>query len=166
MRVRLALFCLLTFATSASAEVNRMTDSQGREWVQDGATTCVSISATFAICGRTMPPEPGKQMTMQPTHDCSRPTATDAWACQSRGGWESLTAEQQQTLLLLLMNRGQLPVNPGLEAGRNVLRSLCLSGGGTIDPATGACYTPSPPPRLPLNCFTTRMGSGWNTVCQ
>ena len=76
-RILLATLCLLALATSASAEPTRMTDSRGPEWIQDGASTCVLINATFMICGRTMLPEPGQQMTMQPTHDCSRSTATD-----------------------------------------------------------------------------------------
>jgi hypothetical protein len=76
-----------------------------------------------------------------------------------------LTAEQRAQLLQQL-NQAP-PTNLGLEFSRGVLRAGCLSRGGTYDPATGACYTPSPPPSsLPLNCFSNRLGNGWNTVCR
>ncbi len=78
-----------------------------------------------------------------------------------------LTAEQRAQLLQQLKLMNQPPANLGTEFGRGVLRSLCASNGGTYDPATATCYTPSPPPpSLPLNCFSNRIGNGWNTVCR
>jgi hypothetical protein len=156
------IYALLS-AYPAHAERESFTDSQGQLIERDGEITCVYFNATRGACGRTLPLERGQAWHMRPTHDCSRPSATDLWSCQPRAGG-GLTPEQQQALLLMLMNRGQPRANPGLGFGQGVLRSLCLNSGGTFDPATATCYTP--PPRPPVRCHTRSMGGGnWETIC-
>jgi hypothetical protein len=54
----------------------------------------------------------------------------------------SLTPEQRA----LLLQQMQQPVtNPGLEAGRGMLRGLCNGQGGYYTP-DGQCLRPTPPP--------------------
>ncbi len=151
----------LGLAAPALAEEIRKTDSFGREWVQDGEHTCMFINSTYGVCGRTVGPLVEHiGTTMQPTHDCTRPIPADPWECRPRV--QGLSPAERAVMLQWLLSH---PVtNPGLEAGRNSLRSLCLSGGGTVDPATGTCYTP--PPRPPVQCRTRSMGGGnWETTC-
>jgi len=93
------------------------TDSHGQKIERAGDITCVYYNSIHGACSRTLPLEQGQAWHMMPTHDCSRPSEIAPWSCQPRAGG-GLTPEEQ-ALLLMWMNGGQAPANPGLEAGRN-----------------------------------------------
>jgi hypothetical protein len=117
-----------------------------------------------ALCGTSIPPDPGHRWKFAPSQECWRSADTDSWGCRPIANTGLSPQERAAILQGLLANPVGPAPNPGTEAGRAVLRSLCLSRGGSIDPATGTCYTPPPPP--PVRCRSQPTGGGsWETVC-
>ena len=161
-----ALCSLLAVATSVSAEPTQMRDTEGRIWWQDGPVTCVQLSPTTAVCGRTqLPPDPGTNMTVRPlTHDCFRPSANDSWSCQPKD-WVRNQQDLQNLQNLHLQNLQNLQNLQGyadaLAAGG------CIGVNGTWDPVNRICHRPPPPappaPAPPIRCFTSG-GNGWGYV--
>jgi len=75
------------------------------------------------------------------------------------------TPEQQALLIQQWRLLNQRPVtNPGLEAGRGVLGSICNSQGGYYTP-DGQCLRPMPPPpQLPARTPTWQCQQAGNTT--